>query len=326
MHLAWVGLGLLALGGTLACGENVVDFDDPAGAGGAGAAGSTGSGAGTTSTASSSASSSTGVGGGAGEWVTLIEGDWSLPSGTEGYYCVTTTMTEDVWVAAFRPLGPEGTHHTVLTKGGFGEDGVFPCDFSTNGQNMLYGSGVGSDEMILPEGVAMRLSAGDKLLLNLHLFNAGGSELTGVSGTEVRLIAASEVEFEAQATLAGTFGIALDPQSEGSATGSCSLGDKVNLFAVGPHMHQFGTRMVVTAELQSGPVVVHDAPYSFEDQLAYMIAPSVTLDVGDTVRVDCSYNNTSNQPVSFGDSSNAEMCFATLWVYPPPATGLLCAN
>ena len=48
-------------------------------------------------------------------WTSLLEGDWSLQPGQEGYYCVYATVPRDVYIKAFRPLGPQGTHHPVLT-------------------------------------------------------------------------------------------------------------------------------------------------------------------------------------------------------------------
>ncbi len=317
----------------LGCGGSV---DESSGSGGAGAGATssssstgTGSTTGSSSTGSSTGSgaSTTGVGGGAGEWRTLIEGEWSLPSGTEGYVCVVATMTEDVWVSAFRPIAPDGTHHTVLTKGAGGPDGVFPCDVGTNGQNMIYGSGVGTDETVMPEGVAMRLATGDKLLLNLHLYNTSGDTITGVSGTQIRVADPDDIEFEAEGTLAGTLNIVIPPHSQGSASGTCTLPSAVNVFAVGPHMHKLGTHMTVTAQRQGAPsVVMHDAPYTFEDQLGYPVSPQVALQAGDSVRVDCSYDNPTGNVVTFGDSSDQEMCFASLWVYPPPGVGLVCAD
>lgn len=267
------------------------------------------------------------MGGSSGGWETLIEGEWSLPSGTEGYFCVMATMKEDVYIKAFRPIAPEGTHHTVLTKGGFGGDGVFPCDAGTNGENMIYGSGVGTTDMTLPEGVAMKLQEGDTLLLNLHLYNVGGSELTGVSGTQIQRMDPSEVVYEAEGTLAGTFDILLPPQSQGSATGGCTLPVATNVFAVGPHMHQLGTHMRVVGVPQGGPeVVLHDAAYSFDDQRGYPVSPELALAPGDSVRVECSYDNDTSQTVTWGDSSDQEMCFATLWTYPPPGTGFICSD
>src|SRR5689334_18436782 len=78
-------------------------------------------------------------------FVSLLAGDWHLDPGQEGYFCVYATVPEDVYIKAFRPLGPPGTHHTVLTTytGASPADGTVPCNVGTNGQSMIYGSGVG---------------------------------------------------------------------------------------------------------------------------------------------------------------------------------------
>ncbi len=327
MRVGWV-LSCCLL--TTACGGTTTA---PAGGtGGGGGASSTTSG---TSASSSSASSSssgagvtTGVGGSVDDgWETLIEGEWTLESGREGYVCVIATMEEEVWVKAYRPIAPEGTHHTVLTKTNSGDDGIFDCNAGTNGENMIYGSGVGTNPTELPDGVAMHLVPGDKLLLNLHLYNVNGTSLSGLSGTQFQRADPDDVDFEAEGTLAGTYEIFIPPQSQGSASGTCTFSQATTIFAVGPHMHQTGTHMTVTAlPSAGGEQVLHDAPYTFEDQLAFPVAPELQVQPGDTVRVDCSYDNPTANPITFGDSSNQEMCFASLWMYPPAGTGFICAD
>ena len=78
--------------------------------------------------------------------------------------------------------------------------------------------------------------------------------------------------------------------------------------------------------IRIGPGTYTDGPYTFDDQKWSDVAPMIDLMPGDQVSVDCSYENTTNQAVSYGDSSNAEMCFAGLFVYPPGAFGLICDN
>jgi hypothetical protein len=295
--------------------------DDPSLTGDGG--GGTGTGTGTPTGSGAGGSGSGGSGGGhSGDWQTLIAGDWTLPGGTESYSCVVATVPDDLYITAFRPVAPAGTHHTVLTRAPGGEDGIFPCDAGTNGQNMIFGSGVGATTFELPEGVAVKVSAGEKLLLNLHLFNVNGTPIGGNSGVEVRVMDPSDVVHEAEAALAGTQSITLDPMSAGSAVGACTIPSPVTLFGVFPHMHQLGVHMNVRA---NGEVVL-DAPFTFDDQSWSAVAPQVDLAAGDQVVVDCSYENTTNNTVNFGDSSTAEMCFAGLFVYPAGALNFICDN
>src|SRR5689334_19544014 len=48
------------------------------------------------------------------EWTMLVDGTWTLAPGTEGYWCTRKTLTQDVYIKAFRAQAPEGTHHTLL--------------------------------------------------------------------------------------------------------------------------------------------------------------------------------------------------------------------
>lgn len=307
----------------LACGGEDASTGESSGSGGSGAQGAGGSGTG----AGPGSGGSGGTGGGpSGDWEVLIEGDWTLAGGTEGYTCIVAAVPEDMYVHAFRPIAPLGTHHTVLTLADpSAPEGVFDCSAGTNGENMIYGSGVGTNEETLPEGVAVRLEAGDKLLLNLHLFNTSPDPISGTSGTEIRRIDPADVQHEAANVLAGPIDLNIPPQSTVTQTGYCTMPSDVTIFGVGPHMHQLGTHMTVTTLTDAGEEVVHDEAYTFDDQLHYPMMPMLELSAGDQVKVECTYNNTTNQQVGWGDSSNAEMCFAGLALFPADAGfGLVC--
>jgi hypothetical protein len=271
---------------------------------------------------------STADAGGTGEWTTLISGDWTLQPGTEDYVCVRTTVTEDLYISEFRAMIPNGTHHTVLaidTQGG--ADGTFPCEAGTQGSAAIFGSGIGTNPIAFPAGVAVKLTAGQQLLINLHLYNVGDAEITGTSGAEIKTIAASEVEHEAEIVLMGSVANLSVPAGQSTQIGRCTMNGDVTLFAVNPHMHQLGTHMKVIAKSSvAGDVTIHDAPYDFEDQRIYPLTPLVEMKQGDEVEVQCGYDNTTGQTVGFGDSSNDEMCFGTMYRYPRRGAqlGIIC--
>lgn len=253
-----------------------------------------------------------------GEWRNLIDATWVRPPG-EGYYCSRVTTTEDLWISEFRAINPEGTHHTVLTviENPSQPDGEFDCNAGTNADRMIYGSGVGTDPFKFPDGVGVHLPAGTQLLLNLHLFNTTETALNGISGTEIRVVPASEIQHEAEAVLMGpTFTLNIPPGTQ-TSSGSCTQNGDVTFISVGPHMHQLGTHMKVTAESSiDGTKVIHDAPYTFYEQNAYDLDPHIRMARGDKLRVECTYNNNTGSTVTFGDSSTQEMCFATIYRYP----------
>ena len=111
--------------------------------------------------------------GGSGDRIELLAGEWSLGGTDEGYVCVRRTMSETVYIREFLPIAPLGTHHTVLTieNDSGTPDGTARCNALTNGPEMIYGSGVGTTALEMPPGVAVKVEAGQQVLLNLHLHN-----------------------------------------------------------------------------------------------------------------------------------------------------------
>ena len=258
-----------------------------------------------------------------GERFVLAAGDWSMPAGQEGYRCVRQTIDETILVHEFFPIAPVGTHHTVVTYTTTPSfpDGVTPCDAGTNDPDMIYGSGVGTEPLILPEGVAVEIPAGAQVLVNLHLYNTGRETLTGNSGIEVVTMPETLVEHRAEVILAGPLSFDIPAMTTGHViNGQCTMADDVTVFAVMPHMHQLGTAMTV----EVGGDIIHEGSYTFDDQRYYAIDPPLPLAAGARVGVTCTYDNPTSSSVGFGDSSNQEMCFALLYRYPALGDSIFC--
>jgi hypothetical protein len=258
-------------------------------------------------------------------WLRLIEADWELAPHSEGYRCVRKTMPEDVYITAFAPLSPPGTHHTTLhvETTGVTPDGVTVCGVSAGGTRRLQGAGVGTEPSVLPPGVAMKVAAGEQLMVNLHLFNFGDTPLKGTSGTRIKRVPLAEVVNQAEVVLAGPLGLNIPP-GRVTQSGTCTLRSAVTIYSLNPHMHQLGRHMKVTLHGASGERVLHDQPYDFTHQLLHPIEP-VPVAAGDRVSIECSYLNETPRDVSWGDSSLDEMCFVGIGLYPAFGGGL-CTN
>ena len=248
---------------------------------------------------------------------TLLTGDWTIPAGTEDYACVRHTLAEDIYVRALEAINPLGTHHTFLTIGPpSGSDGVTACDVTVHHSQPIFGSGVGTNPIVLPEGVAMKLTAGSQVLLNLHLFNTGTEDLSGSSGTRIVPIEESEVGYLGENIATVKLDLNIPPLQVTSQGGSTTMAADTTIFAVLPHMHQLGIHAKVVAESSiDGERVLHDAPYDFDAQLYYAIDP-VRMAAGDKVRYECTWRNTTDRTVHFGDSSLDEMCAIGLYRFP----------
>ena len=266
-----------------------------------------------------------------GDWVTLLEGDWSLAPQDEGYFCVYATVPRDMYIKAFRPLIPLGTHHTVLTlySGATPADGTVPCSVGTNGQNMIFGSGVGSPDFVFPPGIGLHLTAGQRLLLNLHLYNAGDATLNGTSGTLVQEATAAEIQNTAEMVLAGPIALVV-PTGVSTQSGTCHLSNvtsqPVQLFAISQHMHKLGRQMRSVIDRGGNQIVLQDIGYNFENQTFQHKEPEVELRPGDVLTTYCTYDNQTGGTVFFGESSDNEMCFTDLFYYPAQGASFICSN
>jgi len=254
----------------------------------------------------------------------LIAAEWVVAPGEEQFLCALVTVPEDVWVRGFEAVAPPGTHHMLLTRtSGGGSDGVFPCEPGTLSDVMLFASGVSTDAMVLPAGVAMFIPGGSQLLLNLHLLNVWPEPRQGRSGVRLDTVDPSAVEHEAEMLFAGPTDFVVRPGTTTTATGACRFEEDATVHVIWPHMHTLGRHMQVVHRSAAGAAVLHDSAYDFDEQRAYPIAPTLVR-AGETLEVTCTWNNPTEQEVRFGDSTFDEMCFAGLVRHPAAHRGLYC--
>jgi hypothetical protein len=257
-------------------------------------------------------------------WQRLMQADWQLGPHSEGYRCAYKTVPQDVYIVAFSPLTPPGTHHTTLEIHPGGEDGLDSVSWcaggTATGVRQLQGSGVGTKPVQLPPGVAMKVAKGEMLVMNLHLFNVGDAVLTGTSGMWVKTVPAETAVQIAEVVLAGP--ISLDiPDGRSIQSGRCTFNQPATIYSLGPHMHQLGVHMRVTAHSSiSGEHVIYDANYDFTHQFVYPIE-LLEMAAGDWLSLECTYENTTGETVFWGDSSLTEMCFVNVGRFPAAGEG-----
>jgi hypothetical protein len=256
----------------------------------------------------------------------LLSGDWTMPPGEEGYYCVRATVPETMYIHGFKPIAPPGTHHTAFAidlQGG--PDEGFPCRAQDVGFKLLFGSGLGTTPYELPDGVAFVLEAGTQVLLNLHLYNTTDAPISGTSGVEIERIAEADVVHEAEVVYALDTSVSVPP-GESVATHTCTFNAPSTIVGVFPHMHKLGRRMTASLDHEgAAPQQFFDQPYSFEEQLNYA-TDLIEVGKGDKITYACGYANPTGSTVEFGDSTDAEMCVLGMYRYPSQGAISLCID
>ena len=118
--------------------------------------------------------------------------------------------------------------------------------------------------------------------------------------------------------LLGSLNLSLAPGQKTDVTNTCKvsseLGD-VHVMNTTPHMHKLGTHMKTTVERADHTVeTLSDVPFDFNDQAFY---PSdMVIHQGDVLTTTCSYENTTDQTVGWGEGSDNEMCFNFVLAWP----------
>lgn len=248
------------------------------------------------------------------QWSRLVEGDWTLEPGREDpQWCKKIVLAEDIYISAMRPVHPVGTHHTTVSL--VPDDGNATCSGSTFGPGLIYAAGLGTGELRMPKGVAMKLPAGQALLLGLHIYNVSTAPLSGHSAIEMLRLRPDQVKTEADMLLSGPAAISLPAASRTTISHTCQVATDQNVFTLFPHMHQKGIHIKTTVTMSGEPLVIHDADYRFDEQYQIPVGP-LALHTGDAITTECTYQNDTNQTVKFGESSDTEMCFSILFRYP----------
>jgi len=113
---------------------------------------------------------------------------------------------------------------------------------------------------------------------------------------------------------------------DGVARGSCDLpiGGSVELLSIFGHMHEYGEsfRMTLNPGKADERILLDIPNWSFDWQFNYRLEQPVTLERGDTVRIECTWNRARVQRpepayVTWSDGTADEMCYSVATTRPP---------
>jgi hypothetical protein len=211
-------------------------------------------------------------------------------------------------------------HHWIL----YAQDGAF-----------LAGWAPGNNAGKVPSDVGIYLPSGtDQLRLDVHYNNVGGTTAQmDASGLELCVISTASKLRPHTATTYGLTASATAPAhmmvtNSSTCTVSTSMGP-VHVTGQSPHMHKLGVHAKLEYKPASGQsMVLQDAAFDFNNQLAYTLSPDLVVSSGDTFTTSCTYNNTTDATVMFGQNTENEMCFNFIMYWPkggftcPEAGGL----
>jgi Copper type II ascorbate-dependent monooxygenase, C-terminal domain len=180
---------------------------------------------------------------------------------------------------------------------------------------LLYGWAPGGEKIDFREtgaDVGLELPGDGQTYTMEYHYNSSDGNAKDASGAEIC------VHHRKTANVAGLSWLGNDqllvPSTTWSGTCRPLSQEPIHIVAVIPHMHLQGRHMKGTITRKDGKKeTLHDEPFDFNYQKLYK--KNVTLMPGESIFTECTYA----QPMSFGESTNAEMCYLFTMAYPKGA-------
>lgn len=183
------------------------------------------------------------------------------------------------------------------------------------------GGDAGGASAPLPEGVAYRVEAGRQLMVQSHWINTTTSPIDGQVAFNLTVAEPSDDRQLAQLfTWAGTQ-IDVPAGEAGAASTACVVQQEMHFFLMGGHAHEHGSHVSLSYTPAGGePEVFYDEPwqayYAFDPPRIAMTAETAMVVMpGDTLSVDCQYDNTTDDALTFP----TEMCAGFGFYFPGDA-------
>ena len=240
------------------------------------------------------------------------------------YFTVDPGFTEDKWVriAEARPGNRAVVHHIIaFFQPPGGGDGL---GASRGG---VAGYAPGMPPARFPEGVAIRVPAGSKLVFQMH-YTPVGTEQQDRSCVGMVFADPSEVRREADGGMAGNVSFRIPPgASDHPVTSRKRFRKDTLLLSLTPHMHVRGKSFRYELEYPDGrrEVLLNVPRYDFNWQLRYDLAEPVLVPKGSELHCYATFDNSEDNPfnpdptaeVRFGEQTWEEMMFGFYMAVDP---------
>ncbi|MHB1561704.1 MAG: redoxin domain-containing protein [Isosphaeraceae bacterium] len=231
-------------------------------------------------------------------------------------------LTRDVWVSAaqVRPGNPTVVHHVVVLVL---PPGVEKIDAA--GGDFLVAYAPGLPPRILPDGVAKRVPAGSRLVLQMH-YTPRGTKQTDRSRLGLVFADPARIHKELMSGMALNFRIQIPPGTRDYVSrADFRFSRDSELLALMPHMHLRGRSMRFVAEYPDGRrEILLDVPrYEFDWQNLYTLDRPRPMPEGTILHTEAHFDNSDENPnnpdpkraITFGEQTWDEMhvgylCFA----------------
>ncbi len=249
--------------------------------------------------------------------VALFSDVVSIEPGDDVTYCTFGQVLDEpiLFGQSFASQSPLGHHAIVQYTTEPREPGTtVKCGATEMDFQMLLGGTGGkeaADEVTIPDNVGVLMPAGAQLVINHHYINTTSEVREAQS-----MVVARRIEKNADTILAGTMNVVgigweIPARAPLTFTTECTYDEDVQYLMALGHMHEWGTHVSIDVTRGDGSVekiidqewtedaATGDAPAEY-----YPVDSPLEIFAGDTVRLTCNWNNTTDEDIAFP----REMC------------------
>jgi hypothetical protein len=277
-----------------------------------------------------------------GDQYTLDFGPITVPGGgvadSEDTKCIWVRLNNAsaIKVHQLHNVLSAGSHHMIIYKDDMDtteQTTPVPCQPFTGALNTtgmiapIMITQKADDALTLPEGVAYTLDANQMIKIEMHYINATDGDIDVHAAVEFYSADPATIQNEADILFIGSPDIDIPAGESQTLEQFFTVPSYLdlstsNIFAITGHTHQLGTDMQVrVGPSKDGPMtsVYAPTPFSWSEPETTVHSPPFSVPTGGGFEFECSYQNTTQQNVGFGESANDEMCF--FWAYYYPSQG-----
>lgn len=259
-------------------------------------------------------------------WNVVAGRPWTMQGETEGYVCYGVQLTSDEYLTGFRLASPNPVQNevTLTVSDSPVTEGSFACSPGSVGTHLIYAASVGTGPIEFPASFGVHASAGQYLLLNIHLNNLADTNATDSTRIEARIGTAADVTTPIDMQLAGTFLINIPNDGQvHTAFGGCNATADNHLLAFLALMRSPATHQTVSIVTDATTQTIFDQDFDVQHNSYTQPAAPIQINFGDRINTLCSYVNTGARTLTYGESALNESCFSAIYRYPTSATSSL---
>ena len=245
---------------------------------------------------------------------------FTVQPGEEREVCeVIMLPTEtDIQVTRFQMETGAGTHHLLLmlVEDADVEASIFDCQQGqmVPGYQPIIGTASSEEDILLPDGVMMKLKAHQTLLVDHHVINPTSTPMQVQSRVQLT-VAPPDVEMIPSGIMfVNNWRFYLEPQSTTTTTTVCTLDRTLHLSYLVPHVHELATELSMSYQPPGdapSQLVLERSGYQDLDSLDLTRAP-LQAEKDGALSLTCSWFNGTDAPILYPE----EMCMVGILVYP----------